>query len=242
MSLIRFIWRFSRLLAHTLRGGWISLSLGNRPDPQIISDWSRKLLEILGIQIHCHGEPPDGPVLIVANHLSWLDIPAISACSHAAFLSKQSIRYWPVVGWFAHASGTIFIRRGKGEASEVAAAIGQRLRENRQFAIFPEGRIGDGREVRRFFPRLFAAAIDTQTPVLPVALRYRRHGQPDDTVIYSLDRTFLGILFHLLARDGSEVELYFCDPIDPEGKDRRGLAREAREAILAALNGTSDGA
>ncbi len=245
MNPFRFLWRFLLLLLHTLRGAWISLTAVRRPggngeclpDPQPISDWSHRLLEILGVALHCRGRPPHSAALIVANHLSWLDIPAISACSHAAFLSKESIRYWPLVGWFARAAGTVFIRRGKGEAGQVAEAIAQRLKGDRQLAIFPEGRIGEGHEVQRFFPRLFAAAIETHTPVVPVALRYCYRGRPDDAVIYRPGRTFLGILFRLLAREGSEVELFFCDPIDPEGKDRRTLAREAREAILARLNG-----
>jgi len=180
MSLLRFFWRFLLLLLHTLGGIWMSLTLTRRksdngeslPDPEPISRWSRRLLQILHVELRCHGQPPHTAALIVANHLSWLDIPVISACTHAAFLSKESIRYWPVIGWFAKASSTVFIRRGKGEAKQVAEAIAERLKGDRQLAIFPEGRVGDGSGVQRFFPRLFSAAIDTHTPVVPVALRY----------------------------------------------------------------------
>ena len=243
MSLLRFLWRFLRLLLHTFRGIWMSLTIRRSihangeqlPDPEPISRWSRELLAILHVELHCHGQPPHRAAMIVSNHVSWLDIPVISACTHAAFLSKESIRRWPIIGWFAVASSTVFIRRGKGEAKQVADAIAHRLKGDRQLAIFPEGRIGDGKEVRHFFPRLFAAAIETRVPVVPVALRYLHQGEPDPVVVYTPGRSFLGILFRILAREGSEVEIFFCRPISPEGKDRRTLAREAREAIQAAL-------
>ena len=249
MSLFRFLWRFLRLLLHTLGGIWMSLTLSRRetgngerlPDPEPISRWSRRLLQILHVELRCHGQPPHTAAMIVANHLSWLDIPVISACTHAAFLSKESIRYWPIIGWFARASSTVFICRGKGEAKQVAEAIAERLEGDRQLAIFPEGRVGDGSGVQRFFPRLFSAAIYTHTPVVPVALRYLVDGKPDRTVIYTPGKSFLGILFRILARKGSVVEVFFCPPISPEGKDRRTLAREAREAIQAALaSGSAD--
>ncbi len=244
MNPFRFLWRFLLLLLHTLAA--VRLSLRHEhvvagdgqqlPDPEPIAAWYRRLLEILHVRLHCHGEVPHEAALIVANHLSWLDIPVVGGCTHAAFLSKEGIRHWPLIGWFAAAAGTVFIRRGKGEARQVAEAIAGRLRGDRQLAIFPEGRIGDGRQVQRFFPRLFAAAIETHTPVVPVALRYGTPGAPDKVVVYHKGRSFLGILFRILARRETRAEIIFCPPLSPEGKDRRTLAREAREAIQAALS------
>ncbi len=249
MNPFRFLWRFLLLLLHTLAA--VRLSLRHEhvvagdgqqlPDPEPIAAWYRRLLEILHVRLHCHGEVPHEAALIVANHLSWLDIPVVGGCTHAAFLSKEGIRHWPLIGWFAAAAGTVFIRRGKGEARQVAEAIAGRLRGDRQLAIFPEGRISDGREVQRFFPRLFAAAIETDTPVLPVALRYCHQGRFDEQVIYRPGRHFLGILFRVLARRETEALVFFCPVISPRGKDRRTLAREAREAIQSALaSGAAD--
>lgn len=243
MTLIRFLRRFLLLLAHTGRGIRVSLRQlrAPLPDPEPVSAWSRRLLEILGVELECHGQPPTGSALIVANHLSWLDIPVIAACSRAAFLSKESIRRWPLIGWFARAAGTLFIRRGKGEAKQVSRAIAQRLALGRQMAIFPEGRIGDNHEVQRFFPPLFAAAIDAHVPVVPVALRYGGPREAEDAVLYRPGRSFLGILFRLLARPRTRASLFFCPPISPEGRDRRALARAARQAILEALSGGEEG-
>ena len=243
MNPLRFLWRLLRLLLHTLQGIWISLTIrrlptadGERlPDPEPIRRWFGKSLEILGIELICHGRAPQGPALVVANHYAWLDIPVIGACTDAAFLSKSAIRHWPLIGWFAKASSTLFIRRGKGEAKEVAAAIAGRLRAGRQVALFPEGRVGDGHQIHRFFPRLFAAAIDTGAPVVPVALRYCLDGHPDETVHYTPERNFLGILLRILGRKGSRVEVFILPPLSPQGKDRRALAEGARAAIQEAL-------
>lgn len=238
MSWVRAGWRLVRLVLHTLAGSGLALgaTLRRRPPPATkVSRWYARFLELCGVQLDCQGTPPQGPALIVANHLSWVDIPAIGACSQAAFLSKWSIRHWPLIGWFARAAGTLFIRRGKGESGRVAAAIAERLQTGGQVAIFPEGRIGNDHQVERFFPRLFSAAIDTGTPVVPMALRYCHHQAPDDQIIYRPGRSFMGILFTLLRRRVTCARLVICPPIDPRGKDRRALAEAAREAIVAAL-------
>ncbi len=241
MNPFRFVWRLLRLLFHVLGGIRISLRLlrararGGAPDPGPVMAWNRRLLEILHVRLRCHGDPPREPALVVANHVSWLDIPVLGACAPVVFLSKESIARWPLVGWLARAAGTLFIRRGGGEAAQVARAIARRLREGGAVALFPEGRIGDGREVQRFFPRLFGAALEADVPVVPAALRYRCCGRFDEAVVYRPGRTFLGILFRVLARRESEVELFFLPPLSVAGRDRRQLALEARAAVQSAL-------
>ena len=246
MKLPRILWRLLLLILHMLGGIWLSLVIHKRrmadgntlPDPEPVSRWSARALKIMGIKIITHGEAPSVNGLVVANHLSWVDIPTINAMTGAAFLSKHSIRYWPVIGWFAIASGTVFIRRGNHEAQQVASAIAQRLREGRKLAIFPEGRISDGKQVQRFFPRLFAAAIDTGSPVIPIGLRYLCDGERDERILYTKGRSFFSVLISILGRKGSEVHVHFCPPIDSRGCDRRGLAQAAHDAIQAALSDT----
>ncbi len=244
MSLLRILWRFLLLLLHLLAGIWLSLNIKKtrlsdgktRPEPKPVARWSARLLKIMGIRIVTHGNSPPDPGLIVANHISWVDIPTINALTGAAFLSKDSIRYWPVIGWFATASGTVFIRRGKHEAQQVSSAIAERLLEGRSLAIFPEGTTSDGSIVRHFFPRLFAAAIETGSPVIPIALRYTSEGKPDKHIPYTKGRSFFAILFGILARRESKVHVYFCDPIPSAGQDRRSLADLSRSALQAALS------
>ncbi|WP_456416892.1 lysophospholipid acyltransferase family protein [Thiolapillus sp.] len=246
MSLLRALGRLLLLLLHVLAGIWLSLNIkktrladGNiLPDAEPVSRWSARSLEIMGIRVVTHGKPPQQSGLIVANHISWVDIPVINSLTGAAFLSKDSIRYWPIIGWFAIASGTVFIRRGKHETQQVSSAIAERLREGRNLAIFAEGTTSDGSMVRRFFPRLFGAAIEARSPVIPIALRYVHEGKPDKDIAYIKGHSFLVILLGILARRESEVHVYFCDPIPSSGQDRRGLAERARNAIQAALSET----
>ncbi|WP_456374754.1 lysophospholipid acyltransferase family protein [Thiolapillus sp.] len=247
MMLFRVIWRFILLLLHTLGGIWLSLRIHKRkapdgvsyPDPQPVANWSARLLKILGVEVVVHGKIPGETGLVVANHVSWLDIPVINSLTGAAFLSKNSIRYWPVIGWFAIASGTLFIRRGNHEAKRISAAIATRLNEDRRMAIFPEGTTSDGRKVRRFFPRLFSAAIDTGKPVIPVALCYRVSGQPDTLVPYTPGRSFFYILVGILARRKSEVHVCFSSILTSTEYDRKGLAEASRNIIQAALEDPS---
>lgn len=247
MMVFRIIWRFLLLLLHTLQGIWLSLSIHKRkapdgvsfPDPQPVARWSARLLDILGVEVIVHGQVPGETGLLVANHISWLDIPVINSLTGAAFLSKNSIRYWPVIGWFAIASGTLFIRRGGHEAKRISEAIATRLKEGRRMAIFPEGTTSDGSEVRRFFPRLFSAAIDTGTPVIPIALCYRVNGQPDRQVAYTRGRSFFSILVAVLARRKSEVHVCFSGTLPSTEHDRKTLAEASRKIIQAALEDSS---
>lgn len=243
MNLLRAAWLFLLLLLHLLVGVWVCLSIRKTrladgkilPEPEPVTRWSARLMKIMGIQVITHGNAPREPGLIVANHISWVDIPAINMLTGASFLSKNSVRYWPVIGWFATASGTVFIRRGNHETRRVSSAIAERLREERYVAIFPEGSTSDGSEVKHFFPRLFSAAIDSHTAVIPVALRYTCKGKLNQKIPYTKGRSFFLILFNLLARSGNEVHVVFCDPIPSSGRDRRSLAQASHTAIQAAL-------
>ena len=244
MTPFRLIWRFMQLLAHAITGGIRSftakqhpLSNGESlPDPEWISAWSRKLCRILHLNVTHSGKPPHERALLVANHISWLDIPVINSLTHASFLSKDSIRQWPLIGRMAVASGTVFIKRGKGEAQQVANAIATRLQGDRQLAIFPEGTTSDGTSLGKFFPRLFAAAIDTDTQVIPLALRYSRNGKTDTRLAFTDENSFFSVLFHLLARESSHVHVVFSQPIQPGLRDRRGLTQASHDAIANSLH------
>lgn len=244
MTPFRIIWRFLQLLAHAVAGGFRCFTAKQHPisngeslpDPEWISVWSRKLCRILHLTVTHSGKPPHESALLVSNHISWLDIPVINSLTHASFLSKDSIRQWPLIGHMAVASGTVFIKRGKGEAQQVANAIATRLQGDRQLAIFPEGTTSDGTSVAKFFPRLFAAAIDTNTQVIPVALRYSRNGEIDTQLAFTDEQSFFSVLFHLLARESSHVHVVFSKPILPALRDRRGLTQASHDAIASSLH------
>ena len=135
--------------------------------------WSRQLLDILGIRLDAKlaGFAPGS--LIVANHISWLDIYALNAARPMAFVAKSELRHWPLVGWLAANTDTIFLRRGsRGHAKSVNSQIETMLKAGRDVAIFPEGTSTDGTHILNFHSALFQAAVDTGRVVQPVALSY----------------------------------------------------------------------
>ena len=177
-------------------------------------------------------------MLLVSNHVSWLDIVVLGGLTHTDFLSKHEVRKWPLIGWLAARAGTLFIRRGNGETATISAQIAQRLREDGLLTLFPEGTTTDGREVRPFFSRLFAAAIDTGTDVMPVALRYHIDGAFDPVAPYT-DKQSLGAnLRGLIGRERTQVHVVFGEPISLRDHSRKEVAELARSAIVDALNGS----
>src|SRR5262245_55978767 len=112
--------------------------------------------------------------LLAANHISWLDIPAILAVTPARVLAKSDVRGWPIVGVLAARAGTVFIDRYRlSRLAGTVADLGAALRTGATVLVFPEGSTWCGRTSGRFFTATFQAAVDADAPVRPVSLRYR---------------------------------------------------------------------
>jgi len=204
-------------------------------NPRLISWWHGYLCRILNLEISIRGALPQGPGLLVANHISWLDISVIGSLAHTNFLSKAEIGRWPLVGWLAKVTGTLFIRRGAGQAGQIADIIATRLSKNQLVTIFPEGRTSTGETVRPFFHLLFSAVTSNRLKIIPVALYYHRNGAIDQIAPYVDSQNIFINLYGLMKQPGSSVQITFCPPIQVETADRRVLAEQTRQAILAQL-------
>jgi len=194
--------------------------------------WSRQLLEMLGLQMQVSGGGIAAPCLVVANHVSWLDVFAINAVAPAAFVCKDDVRDWPVIGWLVARTDSIFIERGRRSAARHAAA-GMRaaLGAGMAVAVFPEGTTSDGGRVLPFHAGLLQPAIDTGCPVQPVALRYRdASGAHSDAPAYIGDVTLWQTLRSIALASGLQVELDMLAPLTAAA-ERRALAAAARHAI-----------
>lgn len=239
---IRIAWRGLLALVHLLTGALLTPFVTRRDEAgywhinwRIARWWHGRLLRILHIRVVTTGPPPAAPALVVANHISWVDIHVLGHLLPTVFLSKAEVLHWPVIGWLAKRSGTLFIRRGSGQAGMIRQTIADYLRRGGMVTLFPEGTTSDGLQVLRFLPPLFGAAIDAEAPVVPVALRYTVDGQPDLVAPYTGRQTLLENLGGLLGRPGSEVHIHFCIPIPSTDKDRKALAEAARERIVACI-------
>jgi len=242
LQTIRVFWRSFLLALHFLLGLLLA-PLVTHQDQQgywlvnhrVASWWLGRVTRILRIDISTSGTPAQAPALIVANHISWLDIIILGHLLPTSFLSKAEVREWPLIGWLAMRAGTLFIRRGGGEAGSVSQTIGTHLQHEGMLTLFPEGTTTDGRGVRPFFPRLFAAAIETGMPVVPIAIRYHIEGSHDETAPYIDDQSLGQNMLGLLRRHGSQVHVHFEAPIPTQGMERKALAEQARDAIVQAL-------
>ncbi|MBK1732126.1 lysophospholipid acyltransferase family protein [Thiococcus pfennigii] len=240
-------WRLLRLAATLIAGLAATLAIaagerfGRRPrtTPRVVRWWHGRVCRDLGLRVEVIGTPLPNALLVV-NHVSWLDIPALGAQGEIDFLSKAEVRDWPVVGWMATVAGTLFIERGAHQTAGLAEAIGARVRAGRPVAIFPEGTTSDGTALLRFHPRLFASGQQAGVVIQPVALRYGTGPAPDPIAPFIGRDTLLAHLARVLGHGPLDVRIQFLAPIDPSQTDRRQLAAQARAAIARALGLTGE--
>jgi 1-acyl-sn-glycerol-3-phosphate acyltransferase len=242
IGLFRGLFRLACCIGHLLAGLWLVRRLPGRSPPerlQMIRHWSAGLLRRLGLRLSMVGTVPQGPCLIVANHVSWLDIAAIHACwPQARFISKADVRHWPLIGWMVAAAGTLFIEReSKRDALRVVHHMAEALRAGDVLAVFPEGTTSEGHSLLNFHANLLQAAIAVAVPVQPVLLRYADPAhRVSPAVAYIGDTTLLGSLWRIACARGLSVQIEALPQIVPlAGMERRDLAQQARGAITAAL-------
>lgn len=202
--------------------------------------WSRALLGLCGVRVSIEGEPVRaGPVLWAVNHVSWLDIFVLNVVRATAFVAKQEIRHWPVIGWLAAGADTIFIERGFRHAVH-RAGLAMKLRFDRHqpVGLFPEGTTSDGFDVLNFYGNLFEPAREPGVAIQPVALRYYHHGQRSALAAFVGEESLVQNLWRLLGTTGVSVELVFLKPVAVANQDkppRAELARSTRELIRQAV-------
>lgn len=213
----------------------INVRLRDRALHRVARHWFRCVVRVMGVHQDVQGRPVPGAALVVANHVSWLDIAVLGSHVGAGFVSKSEVARWPVVGWLAREGGTLFIHRGKHDSAEhIAHDMTARLASGGRVLLFPEGTTSDGTEVRRFKNRLFQPALHANVPVQPVALRYHRGHDRVDPVVYIEGVTLVGSALGVLRRRRTEVSLAWCKPVELGGRERRDIAADAERRVVAA--------
>lgn len=238
-------WRVLRLGLHILRA-LLTASLvlpwcSRRLRLVLTQEWSHSLLALLGVKLTIHGQPLNEAsrnILVVANHVSWLDIYLLNAAWPVRFVSKAEVRNWPVVGWLAEITGTLFLERGKRrDTARINQVISTALTQGDCVAFFPEGTTTDGTHLRPFLASLLQPAIDAGATLQPAALRYpNADGSANTLAAYCGDMSMMDSLRNILAQREIHAELQFLAPIASSGKTRRVLARQSESAISSALN------
>lgn len=238
---IRLAWRLARITVHLCEGlatcalVFPFASAGLRA--RLTRAWSRRLLRQCRVSLGPASGAPLAHALVVANHVSWLDIFVINALHPCRFVAKAEIRSWPVMGWLAAGAGTIFIARGsRSELRHVFKGLVEVLRRGQRVALFPEGTTGLQGQVLPFHANLFEAAVDAGVPVQPYALSYvDAGGALHPSIEYVGATTFFDSLLRILQGPPVTARLACLAPLETGSAHRRELAQAAQEAVAQAV-------
>lgn len=243
---LRAMGRLASAAVHMVRGLYIVYVDFRRLDAEgrrrSVQAWNAGMLRCVGMAIETEGALHPGAKLVIANHVSWLDILAINALTPMRFVSKAEVHRWPVVGRLATAGGTLYIERERSrDALRVVHHMAEALQAGDTVAVFPEGTTGEGHTLLPFHANLFQAAIVTRSPVQPLALRYRdaRHAV-SPAVAYVGDTSLLTSLWRVVFAEGLTVRVQVLPAHEVTHADRRALARYMRECVASALGVASD--
>lgn len=206
----------------------------------LIKSWSKKLLRILRIQLSIHGVEvmSQQGCLIVANHISWVDIHAINACMPVQFVAKSEVASWPVFGQLARRLNTIFINRNSYRSIQVVNEyIQTALKKEDYVCIFPEGTSTNGQTVLDFRANLFQAAIDARAPCFPLAIEYTdlKTNLRSTTPAFIGEMGLIESIVRIVNSPPLIVKLHFCEPCENVG-DRKILASQSRAKIKTILD------
>lgn len=232
-----------RLALHLFHGVLLAViypHLDQTRQHRTLKNWSRQLLAIFNIGIQIEGQQSsrgEGGCLMVANHVSWLDIFVLNAIHPSQFIAKSEVRNWPVIGWISRRSGTIFIERAmRQDASKINQRVSLLLKQGACIGLFPEGTTTDGTQVGHFHSSLIQPAIDAGVRLCPIALRYQdEEGELSSTAAFTGDTTLVQSIWKILCCPQLNALVVFTPTLLAANENRRVLARTAQVAIAQGL-------
>ncbi len=204
-----------------------------RARDRLVRACARAVLRALGIGWAVRGRLPDHRALVVANHVSWLDIVVILAAGRSRLVAKSEVRDWPVVGRIAAYTGAVFLDRARPTRLPAAVAEARAaLAAGDVVVVFPEGTTSCGEGADGFRPAFFQAAIDTGASVVPLTLRFQAAGAPTAQPAFIGEETLMDSLRRVLAVRGLSVRLVVGSAIHlGPAASRRTVARIAGNAV-----------
>ena len=240
---LRAAWRLLRLASQVFYGLLVMAlrfpALDAAGRQARIGRWSAGVLRAMGVQLRISGTPRPGATLLLANHVSWLDIAALhAAVPQARFVAKADLLHWPVLGWLVRGAGTLFIERErKRDAVRVVHAMAQALQAGETVAVFPEGTTGLGAELLPFHANLLQAAVATETPIQPVVLRFFDRQAPFSLAVSFIgDTTLMQSVWAVACAQGLQVQVHLLPSVGTRHADRRALAAHLRTLMAEQLN------
>lgn len=224
---------------------WLSLKLGLDARRHIPRLYHRILLRLIGVRVRVRGAPAGGrPLLILANHASWLDIPVVGSLTPLFFVAKSEVSGWPLIGLLARFQRTVFVDRQRRHATgAVNREIAGRLADGDPVVLFAEGTSSDGNRVLPFRTALVGAAreafaVGTEVVVQPLAVSYvRLQGLPmgrshRPVAAWFGDMDLAPHLLDVLRHGAIDVEVTFGAPVRLDAAhDRKSVTRESEATV-----------
>ncbi len=248
-SRLRALWRLLRALLHLLRGLFImQTQFGRLSGAQRfahIQIWSRQLLAIVGLKLQVHGEPPrQGPLLVVANHISWIDIAVLHSVVPCRFVAKSELQKWPLIGSLSTSVGSLYVERDKRrDAMRVVHTMAEALRAGDMIAVFPEGTTSHGQGLLPFHANLLQAAISADAPVQSLALRFTdAAGQWSAAPSYVGEESLGQSVWRTLCSAPLQAHVWVGSAQHAQGRERRALAHDLQHEVQALLDGSGPAA
>jgi lyso-ornithine lipid O-acyltransferase len=230
---------------------WALLRVDTKAARRFPHWYHKQVCRLLGIRLSIAGRVVrDTPVLIVSNHVSWLDVIVLSALAPVSFVAKKEVASWPFVSTLAKLQRTVFVDRERRiSIGDTASEIVARLASGDAIVLFAEGTSSDGNRVLPFRTSLFAAAKPTQNDtsiatamVQTVSIAYtKRNGLPlgwagRRALGYYGDVSMAGNAWLILTGGTVEADVHVGEPLLlSDFKNRKDLARRSEEAVRASL-------
>lgn len=196
--------------------------------------WARGMLRAIGARLDLEGSPPRGRHLVVANHVSYLDILVLAALFPGRFVAMVEISRWRLFGTLAKSTGTIFVDRSRRrDVVRVGEEMRRSLDAGATVILFPEAHASSGADVRPFHSSLFEIAEHLEVPCLPVGLSYATPGEPW-AAAYTVGWWGRYPLFaHIVRLTGLRrirARVRWGAPVEP-GRGRKALARDCWASV-----------
>lgn len=199
-----------------------------------VQQWSRWLARIMGMRRVVIGDPPEPPFCLVANHLSYIDVIVLHACTKGVLISRADVAKWPGIGFLARIAGTLFINRRRiRQIVDINEQIGQVLDRGDGILFFPEGTSTAGDDVTKFRSPLLNYPAALSYPVHFAAIDYKSDSfDVRMHVCWWADMTFVDHLYTLLSKPGFQARVRFGAEQIVES-DRKELAARLEERVRA---------
>lgn len=248
MKILFLSFRFPLIIGHILVGLIILIFFPKtasklKPIHHAISlYWMKILVFLFGLKIILKGQISKESNAFVSNHISFLDIIVLNSLIPSNFIAKSEIKNWPVIGHLSSKTGTIFIRRGdKNDIDHVVNIMKDYISRNKKVIFFPEGRIGNGVDIKKFHSKLFNCISESNSIIQPIFIRYPLdypdNVKSDDTVCWAdKTQTLIKISLRCLGRSSTNVMVHFEKQISATNLDSYELAKKSANSVLESIN------